>query len=158
MSLLQPCARTGGIRKSPASGRCCRQNASVALAGGRGCRRRPGGGEARDVNQSRAGVARGLRHGAGSIGVDLEERPRVDGGDDAGQMDDGVETGEGLAKFGGVERRVDGGCLRRRPVARAGTDDGLHHDAAAGQRRRGMPADETGRAGDRQRMNHAMAF
>jgi hypothetical protein len=110
------------------------------------------------VYQTRPCVARRRRDRSRPFSVDGRVRPRFDGSDDAGEMNDGIDARETSAQRVGVERRDDRCRARRRRMGRPRTDDGLHRDATRDQIGGDMASDESGGAGNGDRTNHKSAF
>ena len=125
---------------------------AVNQTGRRSCGRQAG-----DVNEACAGSRRGGGDGASAFRIDGRIRRRIDGGDDAREMDDSVHARERLVQPLRLERRGDDFRAARAGASRSGPDDRPHVDAAGDQLRGEVAADETSGAGDGDRV-HAIAF
>ena len=100
------------------------------------------------MHEARARGVRGGGDGPCSLGVDGGIRFGVDGADNAGEVNDGVDAGEGIGKRTGLERRANDRRAGRIGAPGSGPDDRPHGDAAPDETRGQMPADEPGGAGD----------
>jgi hypothetical protein len=104
------------------------------------------------------GSGRGTDNGTGALNVNGGVDHVVEGADDAGEMDDGVNAGKCLTQGSRLERYSNDGGAASHLARRFRSDDGADIDPAPDEVRDQVLADETRRASHGYRQAHVSAF